>query len=212
MQRLFPSQRRFSTLLFAGIHSLGLTWTPVLVLGTAAVKTMLLPLQITVTRRQISHLRISPLLLAGISPQERIDLYTKFKCSPVKTLALSLAQIPVYIMTSIAIRNTCIEHHEMASDGMLWLTNLCVPDPTLITPVAITLLHLANSIYFQLRSTDTQTHMFSTARLMVLFSRFMCVFAGTVSIFVPAAVNVYWITSALYTLVYNIIRWHLWKV
>ena len=58
---------------------------------------------------------------------------------------LPLAQIPVFIGASLLLRRELLlnpDHYK--TGGLLWFTDLTAPDPTLLSPIILGLLHLVN--------------------------------------------------------------------
>ncbi len=86
---------------------------------------------------------------------KRKELYSKFSCQPYwQYIGLGL-QFTTFITLSFAVRDLAalklpfidsrsIPEEGMTTEGILWFQDLTVADPTLITPIAIGVLHFLN--------------------------------------------------------------------
>ncbi|KAI9595353.1 60Kd inner membrane protein-domain-containing protein [Syncephalis fuscata] len=95
------------------------------------------------------------------------EIYWQQRCHPAMGIAAMMIQIPLFISMSLAVRRLChqpipwLEAYFNNSDsndrvatvalemaqpeaGLLWWTDLTAIDPTLVLPVVIGLVHLAN--------------------------------------------------------------------
>jgi inner membrane protein COX18 len=91
-----------------------------------------------------------------IQYQERTRyIYQKYDCHPLKSLIVPAIQIPLFMSMTFAIRNltgakflwfdppeSIVEG--IQSEGFLFLQDLSLSDPTLISPIIVSSLHLIN--------------------------------------------------------------------
>ena len=80
-----------------------------------------------------------------------------------------------------------------AVGGSWWFTNLCAPDPLLILPAANAALLLCN-MFFSLREDGSPINTIIKDCLL-----FLPLAALPLTVNLPAAVNVFWITSSAFT-------------
>ena len=188
---------------FNSIQSLTGDWTWTVILGTLSMRTLLItPLQISVRSRIKRYESIKPLMSSWTSShikQSKKDvfkreIYQKYNCSPLKTIGLSLAQLPVFIGMSYSIHNIMSNTH---SPTFLWINDPSLMDPSHILPIALGGIHLLN---FSTYNTLVSSRYSKILGPIVSFSMI------PISTFVPTGILLYWITSALHALVTNIIQ------
>jgi len=64
------------------------------------------------------------------------ELFKKYDCNPMKALALPLLQAPIFMSFFFGLRKMPDYFHEqLSTGGILWFTDLSVPDPLYIMPV-----------------------------------------------------------------------------
>ncbi|OXU30250.1 hypothetical protein TSAR_008820 [Trichomalopsis sarcophagae] len=140
--------------------------------------------------------------------KEWSDLVQRENCHPAKSYILVLIQLPLWFSFSIATRNLSymlphpdvsaqITYMEMMVGGFGWVKNLTDVDHFLILPVTLGLLNLA----------VLETHnMFRIGeptkfdRWRIILFRFISVALVPIAAYMPAATNIYWITSSSYGL------------
>jgi inner membrane protein COX18 len=82
-------------------------------------------------------------------------LYDKFDCNPIKTFLVPLIQIPLFLSITYAIRNLVgndflwfkaldLKAPGIETEGFLFLENLTLVDPTMITPLLVATGHAVN--------------------------------------------------------------------
>lgn len=151
------------------IHSLpGLSWPGAIVAFTLGMRLALFPAYLKQTKATImaSNLkdevaayqsRIEALRSDGKFDEARLalqDMYTFLKknnAHPVRTIALSLIPVPVFMSTFFALRNMSNQPLLSFMDGgWAWFSNLTIPDPLYILPVLSTISLLASFEVYQI--------------------------------------------------------------
>ena len=98
----------------------------------------------------------------------------------------------------------------LASEGALWFPDLLVPDPLLILPFVLSAslfanLHLLSKLY---RKSGTVVSVWARRRDNIL--KILALAIGPATLQVPAAMLIYWISSASFAVVQNyILEWYL---
>merc|ERR1712066_473062 len=137
------------------------------------------------------------------------DLIIRENCAAVKIYAPWFLQLPFWITTSLAIRRMCIEwvswdletqdrRLEFSTEGLLWIQNLCAPDPTLILPMVAGLTFLLNVEVHRLAQPDIQRlppNQWSKWVTRIL--RGWAVAVVPIASVVPSAVALYWAASGI---------------
>ncbi|KAI8900489.1 60Kd inner membrane protein-domain-containing protein [Globomyces pollinis-pini] len=137
-------------------------------------------------------------------------LYSKFNCNPMKQIVLPLIQIPIFIYMTMEVRNLAgfdflwftadPAAAGMLTEGILWFTDLTVCDPTLIGPIILGTLQLVNTELNNLLRISTPS---TISRVLTIVFRALSVLMIYVATQVPAAVLLYWITSAAFSIFQN---------
>ena len=141
------------------------------------------------------------------------DLYSTNGCNPIKLYTLPWAQIPLWIVLSLALRNLsgtfrwdskgenpCPSHPDMSKEGALWFPDLTLPDYTGMLPVFLGLANLANIELHALKRKDPPLKQ----RTITMFFRLLSLCMVVVALKVPAAMSLYWSASAAFGLLQNI--------
>lgn len=177
-------------------------WTLSIILGTLSTRTLLItPLQVAVRSRIKRYESIKPLIVSCDSSLIQLkqkktfrkEIYKNYNCSPLKTIGLSLLQLPVFLGMSYSIQNILSNTH---SSTFLWINDLSLVDPSYILPITLGGMHLLN-----LSTYNTLVSSRSSKILGTILSFSMI----PISSFVPTGILLYWITSALHALVSNVI-------
>lgn len=104
--------------------------------------------------RSLSIIKISNYFLSQLKKQWNL-LIIRENCHPAKSLILLWAQIPLWIIQSVSIRNLVsmlpdpnqlqaqIAYTELTLGGFAWIPNLTEVDSSFIFPVALGLINLA---------------------------------------------------------------------
>eukprot|EP00048_Salpingoeca_helianthica_P001967 m.53377 g.53377 ORF g.53377 m.53377 type:complete len:369 (-) comp11823_c0_seq1:28-1134(-) len=127
---------------------------------------------------------------------------------PWKTQLPVFGQVPVWIALSLALRQMTSEttmlttpalFQSLSDGGMLFFPDLTVPDSTMILPITLGIANLVNlELHTLLRPVAAEP----SARMQLLtgFFRLLAVVMVPVAMNVPAAMALYWTTSAVYGL------------
>lgn len=149
----------------------------------------------------------------GLVKRYSRELYVRDNCHPAKGSILLLVQLPMWIFLSLSLRNMTGAFSErmyvdpssivpeLTTGGTLWFASLAAPDPTMILPVMVGVLNLANIEMHALhkgRVTRGQRYLNNTLRTI-------SVIMIPIAAYVPSAMSLYWMVSALYGLGQNIL-------
>jgi len=144
-----------------------------------------------------------------------------YNCHMSKMFLPMYIQIPVWVMSSIAVRNIAMMRHttdrqldvpveerflQMSAEGGAWFSNLTIPDPTFILPVLVGL-SFATTIYisankFKHPAVPQQISKFSRLDLLLYSISFLMIPLASIQ---PAAVALYWVTSGVMGVTINLV-------
>ncbi|XP_064594434.1 cytochrome c oxidase assembly protein COX18, mitochondrial-like [Liolophura sinensis] len=140
------------------------------------------------------------------------DLYIRDNCHPFKASVVMVVQIPMWICLSFALRNmsgfvpydapapmseTCMQ---MASEGIMWFTDLTVPDTTWLLPLGLGIMNLLIvEMHTLKKEKDTRLQ-----KIITNFLRCISVIMVPVAASVPSSMCLYWTSSSLFGLAQNI--------
>ena len=185
-------------------HSLGAPWWLSIVLLTVLVRALLFPL----TLRQVKNMRAMQELRPEMEEirarykkdrrkqQEAMtELYRERRVNPLAGFLPILVQIPVFLTLYRVVRGHEEAFPSFASGGLLWFSDLTMPDPYFILPVLSASLLLVASEVSSKNVDPRQRRMMRF--LPIAFTAFIARF--------PAGLFVYWVTSNAVTLVQNLI-------
>ncbi|CAA21449.1 Cytochrome c oxidase assembly protein cox18, mitochondrial [Schizosaccharomyces pombe] len=129
----------------------------------------------------------------------RKKLYKRFNCHPLMIYALPITQLPLFAFASYQLRqavDVCPE--SMSTEGMLWFTDLTLPDPHGVLPAVLAVTYLTNMSILKRPSDSRLLKIFNTAGIMSAF------FVSFMAFKTSTALSLYWTTSAIYSLVQNV--------
>ncbi|KAJ1926761.1 hypothetical protein IWQ60_003530 [Tieghemiomyces parasiticus] len=140
-----------------------------------------------------------------------VQMYMRNNCSPLFRMVLPFVQIPIFAAVSFTIRRMCgqplpwfdtVDHLPpvagLATEGVLWFTDLLVPDPTFILPLVLGVTHLVNiQLNLSLRSQGAPLPKYYP--YLINGFRGLAVLMTYVATQIPAALCLYWTTSALFS-------------
>ncbi|KAI8049583.1 membrane insertase OXA1/ALB3/YidC, partial [Syncephalis plumigaleata] len=160
--------------------------------------------------KQWNYTRYNMLLQRQYKEKMR-QLYWQHRCHPAMGLTLVAVQMPLFISMSLAVRRLCglpvpwleaLATQEMAQPqaGGLWWTDLTATDPTLVLPVIIGLVHLAN---VELNTNKNKSPTVWQQRIRYIL-RGVSIASIPIATQLPTAVCIYWCTSAFYSLAQNV--------
>uniref|UniRef100_A0A0N4ZGC1 Mitochondrial inner membrane protein COX18 n=1 Tax=Parastrongyloides trichosuri TaxID=131310 RepID=A0A0N4ZGC1_PARTI len=136
-------------------------------------------------------------------------LLTEKKLFASRIQNLKLSTVPIWIFSSFAVRNIISGDFNPAMPGHLWLTDLMLPDPYYIMPVAVGLLGFLN-MYSQKLIFPQQSN-FQSKSYDVLLA-VMTIAAVRIMMDLPACVSLYWLSVSVSGMVENsIIRYPKFK-
>ena len=170
---------------------------------------------ITECKSQGLHIDIASKKLKKAFSDLKGDILSKhqinLKMYRIKAYSIPIIQLPLFISTSLAIRNmtgALPEWYKVASiipsmkvEGFGWFRDLTLPDPYYILPAIILLSNLLNiSIY----SKQSQRKSIAVRIVHNIF-RCMTIVMASVSTQLPSGISLYWMLSSCYGLVQNVL-------
>ncbi|KAJ3165371.1 Cytochrome c oxidase assembly protein cox18, mitochondrial [Geranomyces variabilis] len=147
--------------------------------------------------------------------EKKSELYKKYDCHPLKTLLLPWVQIPLWVTVSLALRNmaafpapflTTPESpvEGFTTGGTSWFVDLAAQDPTMIFPLSIGFLHWTN---IELNRSIVRASGRNDNVMVTGFFRALVLLIIPVATQVPMALNLYWATSAAFSVAQNLAFW-----
>ena len=130
-----------------------LPWWLAIVASTLVLRTLLLPVAINVqanaarlnnirpeTERLMAKVRqykqAGNLNIAEQQMAKVYALYAKHNCHPFKMMLMPVMQVPIFISFFVALRRmAAVPVESMKTGGILWFTDLTVPDPYYVLPL-----------------------------------------------------------------------------
>merc|ERR1719369_821867 len=136
-----------------------------------------------------------------------------YNCHMSKMFLPMYIQIPVWVLSSVAVRNIAIMRHttdrqievpveerfiQMSAEGGAWFSNLTIPDPTFILPTLVGL-SFSTTIYisankFKHPAMPQQISKFSRLDLLLYSISILMIPLASIQ---PSAVVLYWVTSGV---------------
>ncbi|KAJ7313379.1 hypothetical protein JRQ81_004690 [Phrynocephalus forsythii] len=138
------------------------------------------------------------------------NLYIRDNCHPAKASLLVLVQMPVWVFVSVALRNFSIGRtasegafiqEQLSTGGVLWFSDLTVPDSTWIIPISLGLLNLFIVELFALRKTEVST----LQKYITHFFRALSLLMIPIAAAAPSCVALYWLSSSFVGLSHNLL-------
>lgn len=135
------------------LHQLGLPWWGAILVCTVVLRAALFPMVVKlqsnaarlnnirpemdrIMLRVKQHKEVGNTILAAQAMAEMMQLYQKNNCHPFKMMIMPFLQLPIFITFFMALRGMASAPVEsMKYGGMLWFTDLTVPDPYFLLPV-----------------------------------------------------------------------------
>jgi len=129
---------------------LSLPWWGTIITVTLALRFALMPLNISVLRNALrlklatpALAELLPRMAAGRAPEEQLaaaqstlQLLRSARCHPLRhAVSYPLLVTPVILSVFGSLLNTSLSEPAMASEGMLWFTDLVVADTTFVLPI-----------------------------------------------------------------------------
>ncbi|XP_014777236.1 cytochrome c oxidase assembly protein COX18, mitochondrial [Octopus bimaculoides] len=140
------------------------------------------------------------------------DLYIRDNCHPLKATLLVWIQIPMWFSLSFALRymsdftpglnqENHLFHPELETEGMLWFSNMLLPDSTWILPIALGLVNLSIIEMYALQMKNTSKF----SKVITNLIRCLSIVMIPIGASVPSCMCWYWTCSSLYGLLQNIV-------
>lgn len=231
--------------------SVGLPWWATIILSTAAARTFIfLPAHITqqkvATKRAILAKEMSTEIIPAMeqASMKLVQMKKKSKaqamrdmkqlagqihaqkvkgmnCHLAKLTTSMLCQIPIWVCSSVALRNLALMRHadfriatspveerfiQLSTEGPFWCSNLCVEDPTLLVPVLVGAFFAANVWISGNRLAKATEHLPSRGQTIftaVLYS--ISALMVPLAAYQPSAVGLYWMTSGAMAVLLNLL-------
>lgn len=132
----------------------GLPWWATIGATVIAVRLMLFPIMVGGISNNARLARIQPQLMSNIASIKKAQkdgnvlqvhklqlatrqLFEDNKCGPLRGLMLPLIQMPLFISFFFALRGMAAAGlPDFTTGGLAWFTNLSVPDPLYVLPIA----------------------------------------------------------------------------
>ena len=150
-------------ILLDSLHaSTGLPWWGTVAIATVIMRILLFPLSVKFSKNAAKMAKIQPELaeimkkvqhytkigateLVQKEQMKVAELYKAHDCSPFTMMTLPFMQLPFFMSFFIGLRKMALAPVEsMKSEGMLWFSDLTVPDPIYTLPVIACGLFITN--------------------------------------------------------------------
>jgi YidC/Oxa1 family membrane protein insertase len=130
-------------------------------------------------------------------------LFTKYDCHPLMSLALPLAQMPVFMSMFFALQRLPeLYPQTLSMEGILWFPNLAIPDPYYILPL-LTAGSFALTIEISkdtMKAADP-----ALARTMVVGMRVLAALMVPFTATFPTVMFVYWLPNNIISLLSSLL-------
>eukprot|EP01112_Ceratiomyxa_fruticulosa_P021340 TRINITY_DN746_c0_g1_i1.p1 TRINITY_DN746_c0_g1~~TRINITY_DN746_c0_g1_i1.p1 ORF type:complete len:443 (+),score=82.64 TRINITY_DN746_c0_g1_i1:114-1442(+) len=130
--------------------------------------------------------------------KETGEIYKTHGLNPMKMMLGSFAQIPVFLGIMYSLDDLPKMLPEMKTGGILWFTDLSMPDTFFILPT-ITALMFLPTIQMAFKRNPTNSFMSKPAVLWAL--RILVLSAVPFSAYFPASVTLYWAANSVFTFI-----------
>lgn len=188
----------------------GLEWWSSIILGTVAIRLMILPAVVWALRNKYRMGMMQPELLRlqirckRNTHEERVAyaremqaLYKRNNFHPLRSLAPLFVQGPVFMSMFFALRRLGTAFPEVVDGGALWFVDLSATDITLILPVVTGITMLA-SVEVGLRTQTAEAS--PEGEIMQGILRGLCLTMPLIASYMPCSVLVYWVSTNTFTL------------
>jgi len=190
-----------------------LPWWLAIVASTLVLRTLLLPVAINVqanaarlnnirpeTERLMAKVRqykqAGNLNIAEQQMAKVYALYAKHNCHPFKMMLMPVMQVPIFISFFVALRRmAAVPVESMKTGGILWFTDLTVPDPYYVLPLLgcasfMAIIELGG----EAGVTNPQVEKMKT------FFRCMSILLIPVTASFPSGLFMYWLTASTFSM------------
>ena len=173
-----------------------------IIFGTILLRSLTtLPLSIYLNRQACKLQSLRPLLALSAKNQIPAILH-RFKYNPSRHLILPLLQIPLFVAVSIKIREF-VDRDRLEGGFGIW-PEMKLRDEGVsrwVMPLCIASMHLGNSVLISSRAST----MGASGALVRSGMGMLVVLSLPISAQMPIAMNLYWATSAAFSLVQNLL-------
>ena len=186
-----------------------LPWWSAIIVSTLVLRTMIFPIGVRIQANAVKLNNIRPQqesIMAKVrqynqagnstlSAQQTAKLYALYQkhgCNPMKMFIMPLVQFPLFLSFFIAIRRmAAVPVESMKTGGILWFSDLTIPDPYYVLPVMaclsfITIIELGG----EAGVTNPQTEKLKT------FFRAISILLIPVTATLPTGLFMYWLTTS----------------
>ena len=96
-----------------------------------------------------------------------------------------------------------------ATEGALWFPDLLAPDPQLILPFVLSITLLANITHVEQTARKLNTKQTTFRRRLGNAFKIVALAVGPLTLSMPSAIHLYWISSSVFALAYNaLMNWY----
>jgi YidC/Oxa1 family membrane protein insertase len=190
----------------------GLPYGLSIIVTTAILRITLFPLMVHAQRAASRMAHVQPELQALKDRYERISsptrndqmqfstnmqaLFKRYKVNPFQTIVAPVVQIPLFIGMFFGLKKVSTYFpDELKAGGMLWFTDLSVPDPLYILPVMSSATFL---LLVELGKEQMLRAGGSSVAMLNAF-RFMCIVSLPLVVNFEASMLLYWVANNLLT-------------
>ncbi|KAL8842800.1 MAG: hypothetical protein Q9205_007877 [Flavoplaca limonia] len=99
-----------------------------------------------------------------------------------------------------------------ATEGALWFPDLLAPDPQLILPFVLSISLLANITHVEQTARKLNTKQTAFRRRLGNAFKIVALAVGPLTLSMPSAIHVYWISSSVFALAYNALMSWYWPL
>lgn len=188
----------------------GMPWWGTIAVTTLALRVCLFPLSIKFAKNAAKMAKLQPELseimkkvqyyskigATELKNKEQMkipELYQSHDCSPFTMMTLPFMQLPFFMSFFIGLRKMALAPLDsMKTGGMLWFSDLTLPDPMYTLPLIACGLFVTN---IQLGGEVGETNVMEKRMRRILTAGSVCLIPVTISF--PTAVFMYWIPNTL---------------
>jgi YidC/Oxa1 family membrane protein insertase len=186
----------------------GLPWWATLAGFTLLLRTLILPVNISLLRNSLRMKLIMPDVQAALTrlrdlaapAAERVAAAEAFVallkrrgCGPLRNFVVPLGFPPLVLSFFGAVHNLCVSEPALATEGALWFSDLIEPDPTFLLPI----LSAVSWLWVVEAGSGVYYHSWPSLRAT---TRVVALAFIPLATNLPAGVFVFWITSNLYAI------------
>ncbi len=193
----------------------GLEWWEAIACGTLLVRILLLPLALynnkVQARVQAMRSHIAPLQMRiqqsggrdESAASELQELYAQHGVSPLRLVALPLAQVPVFLSCFVGLRRLCDSFPSAHTGGIQWFVDLGATDATYAMPIVSALsAFVLVRVSMPRPATQMNAAEAGTVELMRTLMSAVALISLPVACSMPASVLVFWIANNTFSLCY----------